>query len=124
MKLRLFTYGLKSGTHFLEEKQRLSEKQNAALAVGTNRLTCVTKLGDRKCEIANKFFSDLNLSCDRVHSRARPIRAPVMPSVHFNESAIARADSDSLMKTPLNNALIPALNREHTLSNWRRENTT
>lgn len=54
-------------------------------------------------------------------SRARPIRAPVMPSVHFNESAIPRADSDCLMKAPLNNALIVALNREHTLSSLRRE---
>lgn len=48
--------------------------------------------------------------------RACPIRAAVMPSVHFNESAIPRADSDSLMKTPLNNALILALNREHLQS--------
>lgn len=46
-----------------------------------------------------------------------------MPSVHLNESAITRTDSDSLMKTPLNNALT-ALNREHTLSQLQRENTT
>lgn len=108
-------------------KQRHSGRQNVSFTSSSGfkyRLMCVTKRGDRKCETANKFFSDLNLSRDRVDSRARPIRAPVMPSVHFNESAIARADSDSLMKTPLNNALIPALNREHTLSNWRRENTT
>lgn len=44
------------------------------------------------------------------------IRAAVMPSVHFNESAILRTDSDSLMKTALNNALIPALNREYLQS--------
>lgn len=62
--------------------------------------------------------SDFRLKRDSGRRAAlTPIRATVMPSVHFNESSITRADSDSLMKTPLNNALIPALNREHTLSN-------
>lgn len=70
------------------------------------------------CAVVIAFFAIELASVERP-SRADEccsIRAPVMPSVHFNESAISATDIDTLMKTPLNNALIPALNREHLQS--------